>query len=118
MAETPNPPATIVVVTNDGMGHAEQALRHKLFRTWLTLLLENGVLPDAICFYTEGVRMVVEGSPVLDLLRKLEARKVHLISCGTCLNHFGLMDRVAVGVVGGMPDILAAQLQSRKVITL
>lgn len=111
-------PSTLVVLTSDGMGCGEAELRQKLLRTWLTLVLENGTLPGAICFYTEGVRLVVEGSPVLDLLRSLEAKGVHLIICTTCLKYYHLEERVAVGTVGGMGDILAAQWKAAKVIPL
>ena len=62
--------------------------------------------------------MVVEGSPVLDLLQALEAKGVRLILCSTCLQYYGLTDKVAVGIVGGMNDILLAQWMANKVITL
>ncbi len=109
---------TVIVITRDGMGSAEVDLQRKLLGTYLTLLLESGKLPGAICFYTGGVRAVIEGSPVLDQLRELERRGVHLIICQTCINHFSLADRVRVGLVGGMGDILAAQSAAAKVITL
>jgi selenium metabolism protein YedF len=110
--------STIILINNDGMGHADQALKHKLMGTYLRLLEENDDLPGAICFYTEGVKLVVEGSPVLDSLKSLQANGVHLIICSTCLNHYGLEDQVKVGIVGGMTDILEAQLRAEKVITL
>lgn len=110
--------STLLILTNDGMGHAEQALRHKLVGTYLALLLENGTLPGAMAFYTQGVRLVVEGSPVLDQLAALESKGVHLIICKTCLDYFGLAERVRVGLIGGMGDILAAQAKAGKVITL
>lgn len=100
------------------MGRAEASLRHKLIRTYLTLLDENGMLPGAICFYTEGVKLVVEGSPVLEALRSLESRGVHMIICKTCLDSFGIADRVGVGIIGGMTDIVAAQWKAAKVITI
>ena len=62
--------------------------------------------------------MVVEGSPVLDLLQSLEAKGVRLIICSTCLQYYGLTEKVKVGIVGGMGDILLAQWMAGKVITL
>jgi sulfur relay (sulfurtransferase) complex TusBCD TusD component (DsrE family) len=110
--------STVVIVNNDGMGAAEDALRHKLLRVYLTMLQENGLYPGAVCFYASGVKMVVEGSPVLDMLKALEAKGVRIILCSTCLQYFGLSDKVAVGIVGGMSDILLAQWTADKVITL
>jgi intracellular sulfur oxidation DsrE/DsrF family protein len=109
---------TVLLITRNGMGSAEVELQHRLLTNYLRLLLENGTLPGAICFYTDGVRLVTEGSPVLELLRQLEAKGVHLIVCQTCINYFALADRVRAGVVGGMGDILAAQAKAAKVITL
>jgi intracellular sulfur oxidation DsrE/DsrF family protein len=113
-----NNPSTVVLINNDGMGSAEEPLRHKLLRVYLTMLQENGLYPGAICFYAGGVKMVAEGSPVLDLLRTLEEKGVRLIICSTCLEYFGLRDKVAVGIVGGMNDIVLAQWMANKVITL
>jgi intracellular sulfur oxidation DsrE/DsrF family protein len=116
-----NPPSldsTVILITRDGMGTAETALQHKLLRTYLTLLIESNVLPAAICFYTEGVRLVTDGSPVLDLLKTLDSKGVHLIVCSTCLNYYGLKDDVRVGIVGGMPDIIETQMRAGKVITI
>ena len=110
--------STLVMITRDGMGQAEPELGHKLMRTWLTLVKENGMLPGALCFYTRGVHLVAEGSPVLDLLQAFEEEGVRLIVCSTCLDYYELKDKVRVGIVGGMTDILAAQWKAEKVITL
>jgi selenium metabolism protein YedF len=109
---------TIILITRNGMGEAEQPLQHKLMGTYLKLLDEHDILPGAICFYTEGVHLTVEGSPVLETLQSLENKGVRLILCSTCLNYFNLMDKVRVGIVGGMGDILEAQRLASKVITL
>jgi intracellular sulfur oxidation DsrE/DsrF family protein len=100
------------------MGTADVELQLKLIDTYLQLLLEGGDLPSAVCFYTEGVRLVVEGSPLLERLQEVEARGVRLVVCSTCLGYFGLTEKVRVGIVGGMTDILEAQARAGKVITL
>ena len=109
---------TVLLITRNGMGEAEPALQQKLIATYLKLLDENNILPAAICFYTDGVRLAVEGSPVIDLLKLLETKGVRLILCSTCLGYFNLTDKVQVGIVGGMTDILEAQCQAGKVISL
>jgi hypothetical protein len=109
---------TVILITRNGMGDADQTLQHKLIGTYLKLLDEHNLLPGAICFYTEGVRLAVEGSPVLEALGSLEKKGVRLILCSTCLNYYNLMDKVKLGIVGGMGDILEAQTRASKVITL
>lgn len=111
---------TVLLVTNYGMGHAAQPadLPTKLIDKYFSLLLQNDNLPAAICFYTNGVKLTVKGSPVLDALQKLERKGVRLIICSTCLEAMGLSKDVQVGIVGGMPDIIEAQMKADKVITL
>ncbi|WP_129676120.1 DsrE family protein [Candidatus Chloroploca sp. Khr17] len=109
---------TVILINRAGMGETDPALQQKLLATYLRLLNENNSLPAAICVYTEGVKLVVHGSPVLAELQALEARGVHVISCLTCLDYYGLTEQLAVGVIGGMPDIIAAQWGAQKVITL
>jgi len=108
----------IILVTNNGMGKADLALQHKLAAKYFELLLQNENLPSAICFYTEGVKLTVTDSPVLDPLKALEAKGVRLIICSTCLDHYNLSGQTQVGIVGGMPDIIEAQTKASKVITI
>lgn len=109
---------TILLITREGMGSADAALQHKLLDTYLRILMESDSLPAAICFYTDGVKLVVEGSPLLERLSQIEQRGVRLIICSTCLGYFELTDKVRVGIVGGMTDIVEAQIRASKVITL
>jgi hypothetical protein len=109
---------TVILITNNGMGKGPQDLQLTLLGKYLELLDLQNDLPSALCFYTEGVRLVTEGSPVIERLRALEEKGIRLIVCSTCLNYFGLVDKVKIGIVGGMGDILAAQWQAGKVITL
>ena len=109
---------TLIMINRNGMGEADQVLQYRLLGTYLKLLDEHNILPGAICFYTEGVHLAVEGSPVLETLISLEQKGVRLILCSTCLNYYDLTERVKVGIVGGMGDILEAQRAAKKVITL
>jgi hypothetical protein len=109
---------TVILITNNGMGHGPEDLQLTLISKYLQLLDQNGDLPAAICFYTEGVKLVIDGSPVLDQLRTIETKGVRLIVCSTCLNYFGLTEKVSTGIVGSMADILEAQQKAGKVISL
>lgn len=114
----PDYPATVILVTHDGMGSATAPLQHRLFKNYLAMLLENEMLPDVICFYGEGIQMVLEGSPVLEELRAFESKGVHLIACHVCLTYYGHVAERAVGIAGSMADIVDAQWRAEKVITL
>ena len=118
MTTTPPKSNTVILVTRDGMGHSDLALQHILAAKYFQLLLDDGRLPAAICFYADGVRLVCEGSPALEPLRALEAAGVHLIVCNTCLSYHNLAEQRVVGLAGGMGDIIEAQWSADKVITL
>jgi len=110
--------STVVLFTRFGLGQAPAELQQKMAGIFLSLLNESDVLPAKLLFYTDGVKLVCEGSPVLEQLRALEAKGVELIVCFTCLNYFGLTDKVQVGIPGGMPDILEALAQAEKVVSV
>jgi selenium metabolism protein YedF len=109
---------SVILITSNGMGNGSEELQLTLFGKYLQLLLQNGTLPAVICFYTDGVKLTVEGSSVLAQLQTLENRGVRLIVCSTCLNYFGMTDKVKAGIVGSMADILEAQVRAEKVISL
>ena len=110
---------TVILITQYGMGHSQLAdLPIKLIEKYFNLMLKGGELPKVICFYTDGVKLTVTGSPVLNQLKKLEQKGVRLIICSTCLEAMGLAKNVQVGVVGGMPDIIEVQMKADKVITI
>lgn len=109
---------TVLLVTRNGMGDSDSVLQQNLIVKYFSLINENNILPSVICFYTEGVKLAVTGSPVLEQLKDLERKGVHLILCGTCLSFYELADQVQVGIVGGMTDIIEAQFRANKVISI
>lgn len=109
---------TVILVAREGMGDAPPELRMKLLVSWCSLMIENRMLPGAICFYGEGVKVLAAGSPALIPLREMESQGVRLVVCKTCLDFFGLRDRLGTGIIGGMGDIQAATALARKVIAL
>ncbi len=110
---------TVFVFNSYGMGQtADAGLKIRLAKKFLTLLADADPLPAQICFYTDGVKLCVNGSPVLDELRVLADLGVTLVLCFNCLETFGLLDQVAVGVVGGMGDILTAMMRADNAVVL
>jgi hypothetical protein len=107
-----------VLITRDGMGTADPALAHKLAGSFLDLLDLEDRLPGSICFYADGVKLACAGSPVLETLAGLAARGVRLIVCSTCLQFFGLEDRLQVGEAGNMRQIQAAMWDAAKVLPI
>jgi selenium metabolism protein YedF len=108
----------LILVNANGMGRGEQELQHKLIVNYFNQLLTGGWLPAFIAFYGEGVMLTVNGSPALEALSALADKGVKIRSCGTCLNYYGLAERLKVGEAGTMQQIVEAQGNADKVITL
>lgn len=109
---------TAIVINHDGLGHADEVLRHKLVVSYLRTLLELGQLPQTVLLYAAGVKLITADSPCRQELAELAAAGVPLIACRTCLDHYGLMDRVVVGEIGNMLRIVEAQAAAEKVVTV
>jgi len=110
-----------VLVTRDGLGWVEPADRQfgvEMFDHFLHVLETQSSLPTAICFYTNGVKLVCEGSPALLGLGLLQGMGVRILACRTCLEHFQMVDKVKVGTVGGMNDIVALLCDVDSVVTV
>ena len=109
---------TVLLFTRNGLGQAPEDLQQGLAVKFLGLLVQSGQLPAKILFYTDGVKLACQGSAVVELLQTIEAQGVELVLCKTCLDYFHLTDQVAVGIVGGMPDIIEAMQKAGKVVCL
>jgi len=100
---------TVIVVTKPGLGttssdDAEFGIQmiDKFFHTWEG----RPQKPHAVCFYTEGVKLLGKNSPVSLSLKLLEGVGVRLLACQTCVDYYRLTDDLAVGELVGMPDIV------------
>ena len=111
--------ATVLLVSSEAMGRGEHVeLGNILMRAFFHTLGEAEPLPGTIIFLNSGVRLVAEGSPVLDDLTALATKGVEVLACGTCLDYYGLSDRLRVGLVSNMYTIAELLLNSGRQITL
>ena len=106
----------VVVVPSQVMGHGDDELGKTLVKAFMFALTQQDDLPDCIMFYNGGVRLTCEGSPVLEDLNKLACAGVEIFSCGTCLKHYGIEDKLAVGEVTNMYVIVEKQLQAGVIV--
>jgi selenium metabolism protein YedF len=108
----------IVVVNGESMGAGDEALGRKLLGNFLRTLGDLEQKPDAIVFYNAGVKLLADGTPLRAELKVLEDAGVDLLGCGTCLDHFGLIERVVVGEVSNMRAIATRLLAAQSVVTV
>ena len=112
---------TVILVTRLGLGTTrpdDEGFGVEMLEKFLHTLEKVPRKPRAICFLTEGVRCVSEDSPLVLGLKLLEGMGVRLVACLTCLQRYGLKDRVAVGGTGGMDEIVGLLGEAGKVVTV
>ena len=84
------------------MGEGDEELGRILMKGFIFALTQQEHLPSAILFYNGGARLTCEDSASLEDLKNLASLGVEILTCGTCLNHYGLTDKLAVGDVTNM----------------
>ena len=107
---------TMVVVTSEGMGRGDEDLGRRLMLKFLAQIAAQPDKPGVIAFYNAAVRLLVAGSPVVEVLRALDRDGVDLIACGTCVEHFGIRDQLAVGRISDMREIVSSMVACEKVL--
>ena len=115
---TAAPAGRVIVLSSERMGRGDDALGAILMRSLLYTLGEVEPAPKTLLLYNSGVKLAVEGSPVLEELAALQARGVEILVCGTCLGHFDLKERLQVGVISNMYAIAETLLAAGNAITI
>lgn len=106
----------VVVVSSDRMGSGNDELGQVLLKGFIFAITQLDTLPKTMLFYNGGVTLTTEGSQVLEDLKSLEAQGVEIMSCGTCLDYYGLKDKLVVGSVTNMYNIVETQAKAAKII--
>ena len=106
----------LLYLNSDRMGEGDDALGRKLIAIFLEKLLDDGTSIDEVVCLNGGVRLTTEGSEVIDLLQVLEERGARISSCGTCLGHFDLRDKLQVGQAGTMDETVRLMATADRVI--
>ena len=107
---------TVVAVGSDRMGEGSEELGHILIKSFIFALTQLDDLPDKILFYNGGAKLTVEESESLEDLRTLEEQGVEIMTCGTCLDYYGIKDKLAIGGVTNMCSIVETLQSAMSVI--
>lgn len=106
----------VVAVDSAVMGRGSDELGAALMKGFLFAVGQLPQLPGTMLFYNGGAHLTCRGSGSLEDLRSLEAQGVEILTCGTCLNHYGLTEELAVGSVTNMYSIVEKLAGAGKVI--
>ena len=106
----------VAVIGSDTMGSGDDELGRTLMKGFIFALSQLDHCPDILIFYNGGARLTVEGSVSVEDLKIMEDQGSRIITCGTCLNFYGLTDKLAVGSISNMYDIVEAMNGAGKII--
>lgn len=110
------PGDTVVVINTDVMGKGDEKLGKILIRGFIYSLTCLPNLPATIIFYNSGVKLTTQDSDVVEDLKKLAAAGVNICVCGTCVEYYGLKDKIAVGNIVNMLKIVETQFAAARII--
>ncbi len=108
----------MVMVATDRIGYGDDVLGKKLMLSFLKTLQEMGDELWRLVFVNNGVKLTIGASEALSDLKELEDQGIHILVCGTCLNHFDILDKKEVGETTNMLDIVTAMQLADKVINI
>jgi len=109
---------TVLLVASEAFGRGTEELGQLLMRSFLHTLSELSSRPERVILVNSGVKLVIEGSEVVDDLRVLEEQGTEILACGTCLGYYEIKDKVAVGQISNMYEIASTLLGAGKIVAL
>ena len=107
---------TVVVISSDRMGTGNDELGKVLIKGFIFAVTQLDTLPKTMLFYNGGATLTTEGSDSLEDLKSLEAQGVEIMTCGTCLDYYGLKDKLAVGTVTNMYSIVETIAKAGRIV--
>ena len=106
----------LVVLSANVMGTGDAKLGTSLMKAFVFALTKQDQLPDTILCYNTGAYLTCEGADTLEDLKLLESEGVTILTCGTCLDFYGLKGKLAVGGVTNMYDIVERMENAAQII--
>ena len=106
----------VAVLSANTMGNGEEQLGKILMKSFIFALTKQDQLPDTILCYNSGAFLTCEDSDSLDDLKAMEAQGVKILTCGTCLDFYGLKEKLTVGGVTNMYEIVEIMENASSII--
>ena len=106
----------VLVIGSDQMGQGDEKLGHMLMKSFMYAAAKQDRLPETILLFNGGARLSCEGSESLEDLREMEKAGCRILTCGTCLDFYGLKETLAVGEITNMYEIVETMTAARKLV--
>jgi len=112
------PPRVVVFIPSTFFGEGADELGIILMRSFVKTIKQLDPLPECIVFANSGVKLTVKGSDLIDDIKELDDLGVRILSCGTCLDYYHLMDKLEVGDASNMYEIATALASADRLVRL
>ena len=106
----------VVVLSANVMGTGDEKLGTSLMKAFVFAVTKQDQLPETIVCYNTGAYLTCEGADTLEDLKALEAEGVNILTCGTCLDFYGIKDKLAVGAVTNMYEIVEVMEKAKHIV--
>ena len=98
------------------MSLGDEKLGKILMKGFIYAVSKQEKLPEVIIFYHQGAKLTTNDSDSIQDLKEMEAEGVEILTCGTCLDYYGLTEKLAVGSITNMYDIVEHLMSDVKII--
>ena len=106
----------VVVLSGNVMGTGDEKLGKSLMKAFVFAVTKQDMLPETIVCYNTGAYLTCEGADTLEDMKILEAEGVNILTCGTCLDFYGIKDKLAVGTVTNMYEIVEVMEKAKNIV--
>ena len=106
----------LVVLSGCTMGSGDEKLGKALMKAFVFALTKQDVLPETILCYNTGAYLTTDGADTLEDLKLLESEGVTILTCGTCLDFYGLKEKLAVGGITNMYEIVQRMESAQTIV--
>ena len=106
----------VLVIASNKMGHGDDKLGEILIKSFIHVLTESEKIPGTIVFYNSGVLLAADSSVCLDDLKLMEENGVKILLCGTCADYYNIADKISVGKISNMREIVEKLENAGKII--
>ena len=107
-----------IFINKSTIGVGDEELGQSLMKMFLYTISESSDYPKSILFMNDGVKVPTLNKQAIEHLKELEEMGVELLVCGACLNFYGLQEKLSVGKVSNMYEIVEVMKSAAKLITL
>jgi len=107
-----------IFISSNKMGKGNDELGEILMKGFIYTLTESKPYPKSILLVNSGVKLSTENYDTVQNLKILEESGVEILSCGTCLDYYGLKESLKVGSITNMYTIVDIMKNSSQTISI